>query len=295
MPNMNADTTTNALHAEQQALLATLSQLLEPIAKLCLAKGVPIQAVEETVRRAYVQTATQACKGLNPSRLTSRISTMTKLTRREVARLQSSQAPARAITRSVATDMLAHWTTRSDYVNKKGLPITLPRTGPEPSFESLAASVTQDVHAKSVLAEMVRLSLAHHNTDNDTVSLQGALFVPSSDWPRMVGFMGDNVGDHLQAAVDNVLGDGHQHFEQSLLADELSSESLGKAKSLISAQWRELLTQLGPQLQALMDQDKAQGRTQDQQLRVGLYSYMTAMPQHITPPDHPGASHAQGN
>jgi len=32
----------------------------------------------------------------------------------------------------------------------------------------------------------------------------------------MVGFLGTNVGEHLEAAVTNVLTDGHQHFEQAL-------------------------------------------------------------------------------
>lgn len=77
--------TTDVLHTEQQALLAAIGHLLRPFAKLCLAKGVPIQAIEERVRHAYVDAAKQACEGDNPERLTSRISTMTGLTRREVA------------------------------------------------------------------------------------------------------------------------------------------------------------------------------------------------------------------
>lgn len=278
---MTSKLSPDGLQAEQDALLAVLKQLLGPLAKLCLAKGISIQAAEEMLRRAYVQAATEDCVGLNPSRLTSRISTMTGLTRREVGRLQSVDAPAQPPTRTVATDVLTYWASQSEYVNKKGMPIRIPRTGDAPSFEALAVCVTKDVHPKSVLADMVRLGLVTHNEKNDTVAVVDAIFVPKSDWPQMVGFIGTNVGDHLQASVDNVLKGGSQHFEQALLADELSLESLEAAKSMITAQWRDVLTQLGPQLQALMDQDKALGRDQNQQLRIGLYSYMSAM--HITP------------
>lgn len=274
---MTSKLSPDGLQAEQQALLAVLEQLLSPLAKLCLAKGISIQASEEMIRRAYVQAATEDCEGLNPSRLTSRISTMTGLTRREVARLQSEDAPVRPQTRTVATDVLTFWASQSEYVNKKGMPIRIPRTGEAPSFEALAAYVTKDVHPKSILADMVRLGLVTHNKKNDTVAVVDAIFVPKSDWPQMVGFIGANVGDHLQASVDNVLQGEGKHFEQALLADELSQESLEAAKSMITAQWRELLTQLGPQLKALMDQDKALGRTQNQQLRIGLYSYRSAM------------------
>lgn len=284
---MTSKLSPDGLQAEQQALLAVLEQLLSPLARLCLAKGISIQASEEVMRHAYVQAATEGCEGLNPSRLTSRISTMTGLTRREVARLQSELAHALPQTRTVATDVLTFWASQSEYVNKKGMPIRIPRTGDAPSFEALATSVTKDVHPKSILADMVRLGLVTHNEKNDMVAVVDAIFVPKSDWPQMVGFIGTNVGDHLQASVDNVLQGGGQHFEQALLADELSQESLQAAKSMITAQWRDLLTQLGPQLQVLMDQDKALGRQQDQQLRIGLYSYMSAMPGAQSGPQSP--------
>lgn len=274
---MKSKLSPEGLQAEQQALLAVLEQLLSPLARLCLAKGIPIQAAEEVMRRSFVLAANEDCAGLNPSRLTSRISTMTGLTRREVARLQSEDPPVRPQTRTVATDVLTFWASQSEYVNKKGMPIRLPRTGEAPSFEALATCVTKDVHPKSILTDMVRLGLVTHNEKNDTVAVVDAIFVPKSDWPQMVGFIGTNVGDHLQASVENVLLGGSKHFEQALLADELSQESLEAAKSMITDQWRDLLTQLGPQLQALMEQDKALGRQQNQQLRIGLYSYMCAM------------------
>ena len=276
--------TSSALQAEQQALLTALRQILEPMIQLCLVKGVSIQAMDEVLRQAFVQVATWECASLKSSRLTSRISTMTGLTRREVARIQGSQAPVRPVTRSVANDVLTQWVSRPDYVNGRGQPIAIPRVGQAPSFEALASSVTTDVHPKSVLAEMQRLNLVEHRTDSDTVALVNSIFVPNSDWPQMMGFLGANVGDHMSAAVANVLGDGHQHFEQSLLADELSQDSLEKAKSLITAQWRELMTSLGPQLQSLMEQDLAEGRSRDKQLRVGLYSYMTGMPEPLQRP-----------
>ena len=59
--------------------------------------------------------------------------------------------------------------------------------------------------------------------------------MPRGDAGRMLGFLGDNVGDHLSAAVANVLGDGRRHFEQAVFADELSAQSLEAAQPTISA------------------------------------------------------------
>ena len=86
------DNAVSALQADQEALLSALSGILAPVARLCLDKGVTIQVVEQLVRQAFVAAARQSSPGTNPDRLTSRISTMTGLTRREVDRLAAKLA-----------------------------------------------------------------------------------------------------------------------------------------------------------------------------------------------------------
>jgi hypothetical protein len=103
-------------------------------------------------------------------------------------------------------------------------------------------------------------------------------FVPRGDWARMVGFLGSNVGDHLRAATANVLGDGGQHLEQAIFADELSQESLKAAQKLMAHQWRSLLAQVAPQLEALIAGDRKEGRLQNRTLRIGLFTWSQPMP-----------------
>lgn len=275
-----ADTSSSL--SEQQLLLQALDHLLAPMAQLCVAKGVPIQAVEERLRRAFVAAAQDACAGANPARLTSRLSALTGLTRREVARIQGLQEPARPTTRSPVTELFTHWLSLPAYQGEAG-PMALPRLGPSPSFESLAQSVTRDVHPRSLLEALARLRLVEWDSATDTVRLAADAFVPRDQWAQLMGFLGENVGDHLRAAVTNVLGQGSQHFEQALFADELSEQSLQQARRLISEQWRALMTQLVPQLEALMRADASAGRPQNQSLRLGLYSWTQAMPCALPP------------
>ena len=113
----------------------------------------------------------------------------------------------------------------------------------------------------------------------------------------MLGFLGHNVGDHLGAAVANVLADGRRHFEQAVFADELSAQSIEAMRESIAAQWRAISATLVPQLEKLIDADRAAGRPQDQRLRVGLFSYSERMlepaapartdPRWARPPTHP--------
>lgn len=261
---------------EQQNLLRALDAVLQPLAQLCVAKGVPVPAVEERVRQAFVDAARASCTGANPQRLNSRISALTGLTRREVTRIQSNTDPARPANRSAVSELFTHWVSLPAYQDEQG-PKPLARVGPAPSFDTLAQSITRDVHPRSLLEALCRLGLAEHDSDTDQVRLLMDAFVPRDQWAQMLAYLGDNVGDHLRAAVANVLGQGHEHFEQALFADELSAQSLQQARQLITKQWRRLMTDMAPQLESLMKADALAGRPKDQSLRVGLYSWTQAM------------------
>ena len=249
------------------------------VAQLGVAQGLPYAAVEELLRLAFVQAAAKAHPGLPEHRKVSRISTTTGINRREVTRLvaqqaqraQQRQAPR---SRSLASEVFAHWRTQPPYRGSDGEPLSLPRLGALPSFETLAQAVTRDVHARSLLDELVRLGLAHWDQAQDTVSLQRQTFVARGDQVRQLGYLGDNVGDHLRAAVENVLGGGDGlHFEQAVFADGLSAESIASVRPAVHAQWQALLSTLVPALEARVEADAGANPPPQGRLRVGLYTY----------------------
>ncbi len=263
-------------------LVEALAAVLRPLARLCVERGLPFAEAAEQLKVAFVD----AARGPEPdaARRVSRISTATGINRREVTRLlvdesRSARAtPARDPGRSVVAEVFAHWTTARAFTDRRGAPRVLARQGAGASFESLARSVTTDVHPRSILEQLVRLGLAHVDTPRDTVALVRDAFVPRGDALRMVGFLGANVGDHLAGAVDNVLGDGQRHFEQAVFADELSEETMQQVRRLITAQWSSLVKALVPELERLIEEDRATDRDTGKRLRIGLYTYEAAMP-----------------
>jgi hypothetical protein len=269
-----------ALNAEQEALLAALEPVLAPLAQLCIGKNITIQLIEEQLRAAFVKAAHEVHGDLPGQRRTSRISTTTGLTRRAVSRLEQQRtARPQQLRRSPVTELFTRWMSDPALQTADQQPAPLPRQGAMPSFEALAQSVTRDVHPRTLLEELCRLKLARHDEPGDTVHLLRDAFVPRGDWVRMVGFLGSNVGDHLRAATANVLGDGRQHLEQAIFADELSEESLVAAHKLMAQQWRTLLAEVAPQLETLIDSDRIAGRSQNRSLRIGLYTWSQPMPE----------------
>ena len=144
---------------------------------------------------------------------------------------------------------------------------------------------------RALLDELCRLGLAQWSQDDDSVALQRDAFVPSADFGHMLTLLADNVGDHLQAAVANILGTSAEHFEQAVYADELSRESVAALRPLIAVQWAELFQRLAPELERRIAEDKAAARPQTQRVRIGFYSFAEPMAQ-ASPPAQAGPSRA---
>ncbi len=261
------------IHIEDSALMMSLNRLLVPLTRLCLAGGITFAVVEEVLKRAFVQEAEALKPGEPLHGKVSRISTATGINRREVTRLTRYKAPVNSVKPPLATEVFARWSTDSSWRDKDGVPCVLNRQGGAPSFEALAQSITRDIHHRSILDELVRLGLAQHDEELDVVSLTRSDFVPRCDSRQMLGFLGENVGDHLDAAVANVMHDGNRHLEQAVFADELSLESIEILHPLIMAQWLSLRDALVPAISSLIEDDQRAGRVQDQRLRIGLYTF----------------------
>lgn len=266
------------------ALKQTLQALMAPVARLCLARGLSFAESEELLKRAYVDAAREAHNAVPGQRDISRVSTATGLTRREVTRITNDVAAPAILRPSPATQLFTKWMGSRRLRDKQGRPMALKRQGRAPSFESLAQSITTDVHPRSLLEELRRLGLAGYDEASDTVSLLHEAFVPHEDQSRMLGFLGNNVGDHLAAAVANVLADEPEHLEQAIFADEISSESMLAVRKLVAAQWKTTMLALVPELEALIEADKKAGRVTRHRVRVGLYSYHAPMPETIEDP-----------
>jgi hypothetical protein len=268
-----SDEAASNISSEDTALFRTLSRLLAPLARLCLANGITFATAEEVLKRAFVQEANALQPGAPEHGMVSRISTATGINRREVTRLTKLKSPERVTKQPLASEVLARWTTDHSYRNQNDDPSMIKRLGPAPSFEALAQAVTRDVHHRSLLDELLRLDLVNYDKDFDRVSINRNDFVPKCDSQQMLNFLGDNVGDHLNAAIANVQHAGNSHLEQAVFADELSTDSIEALQPLVMSHWKALREDMVPAITALIEADKLAGRAQDQRVRIGLYTF----------------------
>ena len=258
-----------------QLLQDTLEVLLVPLARLCVRRGLPFSQVEELFKHAFVAAAREARRehGASGARDISQIAVATGLHRREVTRIGSAEAAKAPARPAPATQLVTRWLSDPALRHRNGRLRKLPRLGPAPSFEALALSITRHVHARSLLDELLRRDLVELSDDGETVQLKTDRIAPSDDLTQMYGFLAANAGDHLSAAVANVLHGDRRHFEQAIFSDSMSTDGLLKARELVRQQWQQVLQNLVPALQDMINQDRAEGREADQRIRVGLYSF----------------------
>ncbi len=275
---------------EHQALLAATQALMLPLARLLVARGVPFAQAEESLKTAMVEAAREAHPDGLPHRLVSRIATTTGINRREVTRLTRFDSPTAEPQRSAAANTFMRWRTNPAYLDAQGRPLTLARQGDAPSFESLARGVTQDVHPRSLLDELLRLGLAGHDPLADSVTLVLDAFVPSTDRARMLEFLAHNVGDHLSAAVANVLGPAPRHLERAVFADGLSPRAIAAAEAWVADAWRDMAAALIPFIEKLIaDEAHEPESLRQQRFRAGLYAYTERDDGVVTKPPRPDA------
>lgn len=284
-----------AVGGASDAAIEALLAVLRPLTRLAIDHGVQFNQLMELTKRAMVDSAARAVEpeSGDDAPPVSRLSVITGIHRKEVKRLVGSDdLTAVRSEKTPATVLFLRWSTDPAMLEPDGgAPRVLPRRPPQdggPSFESLARSVTTDVHPRTLLDELQRLALVEHDPVADVVRLRRDSFVPQGRIDELLAFVGANVGDHLAAARDNVAagqrlaaGDTTAKppfIEQALFFDALSAESVAAAGARARAFWTRLLKALGPELQTLEDTDRAAGRVNDQRIRIGLYFYSEAMP-----------------
>ena len=279
-----------ALHAMELVLLE--------LSRLAIDVGIEYGQIDEVVKRSMVRAALLATAEHNPYSAppVSRLSVMTGIHRKEVKRVANPELVARvADERSVVGTLFMRWLTESKWQDENGAPRVLPRRIDRDDivdFEKLARSVTSDVHAKSLLDEMLRLDLVDLDPRNDTVSVRVRGFVPSGELKKVFALGGRNVADHIAAvranlaAIERANDDASiqpPFLEQSVSTDELSAESAHKASVAATREWFRVVQSLAPEFENLEALDKGAGKASTHRVRVGMYCYTDRLDADVLP------------
>jgi Family of unknown function (DUF6502) len=144
-----------------RALTQAIVRLLRPLVRVLIAHGVTFPMLAQLLKDIYVGVAEEAFPLSGKAQTDSRLSLLTGVHRKDVRALRgrgrAGDRPSPVVSRNA--QMMAIWAGAADYLDARGRPRALPRTGGRPSFESLVESVSKDIRPRVVLDEWQRLGL----------------------------------------------------------------------------------------------------------------------------------------
>lgn len=239
-------------------MLDLLDALLAPFARLMVALGVPFPALAERLKGHYVDAATRLSEDKPTD---SRLSVLTGLQRRDIARLRDFELKEPRLTH--LSRLVALWQSDPAYQGKPLL-----KGGDAPSFEALAWEVRRDVHPRTLLDAL--LAAGTVELDGETVQLRATSYQPLAGSEDQMAYLARNIGDHLQAATVNVTSEGAPYFERAAHFSGLSKAQVDELEGSYREGQMKLLETLAAKSE---DMKKLPNEAGTYRFRAGGYFY----------------------
>lgn len=253
-----------------------LARLLRPLVRALIAQGVTAPAFYRIVKQTYVDVADRDFRLDEKPPTDSRISILTGVHRRDVRTFRDdSGAAERAAGGKVTTiaSVIGRWLSSAEATGPDGAPKPLPRAAKEGlSFEALVRGVSRDIRPKTVLDELLRQGLAEYDEASDQVRLGGGAVAGPADIDQKIHFFAENVGDHISAAVENMLADDSPFIERAVFYNRLTAASVDELEASARDLGMDALIALNRRAGALQAQD-AEADTASQRFRFGVFFY----------------------
>jgi hypothetical protein len=272
--NQNPDIT----ESRSDLALTAVLRLLSPLVTMLLHEGVNYPHFAQALKQVFLDAAAKivAERGGRPN--DSNISVVSGVHRKDVREWRQAGKPRPpAKTLGVAMEVYTRWASDPAYRNDKGEPRLLERAGAPGSFEELAASVSTDVHPRTLLEELLRLGIVTAESEGEEATpsrlrLCDGAFVPKEGYAEMLQLFADNVGDHIAAAARNLEGSAAPLLEQSVFADGLCASSALALGELARKLWAGVFHEMARAATHLTQQDQNLAGAEER-VRLGMYFY----------------------
>src|SRR5262245_11498188 len=256
------------------ALSAATHAVLRPLVRVLLRNGIPYGAFAAIARRVYAEVAAEDFTLPGKKQTVSRISTLTGLTRKEVTRLQTEQAPRHADHERYnrPARVIGGWVREKRYHDKRGAPAELPMEGNTRSFAALVREFSGDIPTRAMADELARVGAIEILAEG-RVRLLTRAYVPRGDQAGKIGILGTDVADLIRTIDHNLTcAPGEARFQRRVSYDNIPREQLPALKAELARKAQSCLESMDRTL-AAADRDRAPGVKGTGRVRTGVGIY----------------------
>ena len=263
----------------QLALVKAIKMLCKPLIRLLIEKGITFPQFRELMKTLYVEVADESFALDNKKPSDSRIFILTGVHRKDIKRIRqqaTEQDSSVSSSASLSGEIVARWTSMTEYLDQEGKPKQLLKTGKnnETGFDQLVCSVSKDIRPKTILDEWLRLNIV--DMKDDYVILNKSAFVTNKEFNEMAYYLGHNMHDHMASCVNNILDENDPMLERSVYYSRLSKDSVDQLRTIASTKGNELLQHLNKQAIKFYDADKDK-EDANYRMRLGVYWYQAQL------------------
>jgi Family of unknown function (DUF6502) len=217
-------------------LLRSCTSFLLPVARFLLRAGVSYREFSEVSRRAFVRAASEdfGVRG-RPTNI-SRISAMTGISRKDIARIrnESDEGYDIRIELSPLGDLLHYWCTDPAYLNVDGSPKRLHITEGDDSFADLVRKRVGDVPVGALKSELLRCGAVRVDS-NEMLAVCRRYIVPEDSGDKLSSSISYSLRNLAETIAFNSSPDrkGPGRIERFVQSSRLDREGMQELRPLI--------------------------------------------------------------
>lgn len=276
----------------KSALHSAVMRLLRPLVRILLDHGVPFATFAEIARWVYVEVAEKDFALPGRKQTDSRISVITGLTRKDVARIKKVEKPedeASALSYNRAARVVSAWV--RDYP-MEGTPsgvASLPLEGRR-SLATLIHKYSGDMPVRAVIDELLRVGAIRIRESGEAELLHRHYMPPAGERRKLV-YLGDDVADLISTIGHNLKAKpADALFQRKVFYDNIPEGHLASVRAVArrrgEAAIDALVNDMGAHDRDANEKVEGEGRFR---AMVGIY-YHEEM---LTPASEPDGSAAE--
>jgi len=260
----------------KEQVIHSCRYLLLPVIRFLLRHGVTWNEFSELSKEAYVTAARREYGIQGRPTNNSRVSLLTGLSRREVARIRDrlldDDAPVDALQGNRISKVLTGWHVDSEFTDDNGQPNDLPMTGPTGSLSSLLKRYAGDLPHGAIRKEMQQRGLIEEIEGGHLRVLQRDYVYSSLD-PEIIHRMGVTLHDHAATLEHNLNEDrlAPPRFEAMADNTTISPKAFQKFQNLVESRGLSFLEEIDTWLSGNEVEDTQDVGTRTVRLGVGVY------------------------
>jgi hypothetical protein len=219
----------------RSALHAAVMRLLRPLVRILLDHGVPFATFAEIARWVYVEVAERDFALPGRKQTDSRVSVLTGLTRKDVARIKKVEKPedeASALSYNRAARVVSAWVREYPMEGTASGVAPLPLEGRRKSLSELVRRHSGDMPVRAVVDELLRVGAIRLRGSGEAELLHRHYLPPAGERRKLV-YLGDDVADLIATIGHNLSAKPSEAmFQRKVFYDNIPAEHLESVRAV---------------------------------------------------------------